>query len=134
MQTAINMSLPGRAPGCFLRDVEKTDVVDTFYAHKGLFVHCGKSEANRQVRDWAAERLRQRQQIDAQTAAAYEEQVCALFHAPELRSVEQLDRAVQELRCRCFGEEAMASRHRASWSSWCIPAGRSAPAARTMRR
>ena len=134
MQTAINMSLPGRAPGCFLRAVEKTDVVDTFYAHKGLFVHCGKSEANRQVRDWAAERLRQRQQIDAQTAAAYEEQVCALFHAPELRSVEQLDRAVQELRCRCFGEEAMASRHRASWSSWCIPAGRSAPAARTMRR
>ena len=109
MQTAINMSLPGRAPGCFLRDVEKKDVVDTFFAHKGLFVHCGKSEANRQVRDWAAERLMQRQQIDAQTAAAYEEQVCALFHDPELRSVEQLDRAVQELRCRCFGEEAMAA-------------------------
>lgn len=116
MQTAINMSLPGRAPGCFLRDVEKKDVVDTFFAHKGLFVHCGKSEANRQVRDWAAERLMQRHQIDAQTAAAYEEQVCALFHAPELRSAEQLDRAVQELRCRCFGEEAMAALQREQMS------------------
>ena len=112
MSTKIDIALQSRTPGCFLRDMEKTDVVDTFYTHKGIFVLCGKSETNRQVQDWAAERLLQQNRIDAQTVADYKEQVCTLFHDAQLRSAEQLDAAIQKLRCTCFGEATMEALHR----------------------
>ncbi len=112
MSTKIDIALQSRTPGCFLRDLEKKDVVDTFYTHKGIFVLCGKSETNRQVQDWAAKRLMQQNRIDVQAIAAYKEQVCALFHDAQLRSAEQLDTAIQKLRCACFGEETMEALHR----------------------
>ena len=70
MSTKIDVALQSRLPGCFLRDLEKKDVVDTFYTHKGIFVLCGKSETNQQVQDWAAERLMQQNRIDVQAVAA----------------------------------------------------------------
>ena len=112
MSTRIDIALQSRTPGCFLRDLEKTDVVDTFYTHKGIFVLCGKSETNRQVQDWAAEQLMRQNRISEQTVAAYKEQVCALFHDAQLRSAEQLDAAIQKLRCACFGEATMEALHR----------------------
>ena len=120
MHMKINVALQSRLPGCFLRDLEKKDVVDTFYTHKGIFVLCGKSETNRQVQDWAAKRLMQQNRISKQTASAYKEQVCALFHDEALRSAEQLDAAIQKLRCACFGEETMEALHRERMQEPCI--------------
>ena len=120
MSTKIDVALQSRLPGCFLRDLEKKDVVDTFYTHKGIFVLCGKSETNQQVQDWAAERLMQQNRIDVQAVAAYKAQVCALFHDAQLRSAEQLDTAIQKLRCACFGEETMEALHRERMKEPCI--------------
>lgn len=120
MHTRINISLSNRSPECFLRDPEKKDVVDTFYTHKGIFVLCGKSETNRQVQDWAAERLMQQNRVSEQTATAYKERVCTLFHDAKLRSAEQLDAAIQKLRCACFGEETMEALHQEMIQEPCI--------------
>lgn len=111
MRTKINLALQSRIPECFLRDLEKKDVVDTFYTHKGIFVLCGKSDTNRQVQDWAVQRLTRQNWISEQTVVTYKEQVYALFHDAKLRSAEQLDAAIQKLRCTCFGEETMESLH-----------------------
>lgn len=120
MSTKIDIALQSRLSGCFLRDLEKTDVVDTFYTHKGIFVLCGKSETNRQVQDWAAERLVQQNRVNAQTVATYKAQVCTLFHDAKLRSAEQLDTAIQKLRCACFGEVDMEALHREIMQEPCV--------------
>lgn len=107
MHTKININFLSRSPGCFLHDPAKKDVVDTFYSHKGIFVLCGRNENNWQIRDWAIELLENQNKIDTQMIAAYQNQVFALFHDGEERSVEQLDTAIQMLRCKCFGEQIM---------------------------
>ena len=112
MCTRINMGLSGRSPGCFLRDPEKKDVVDTFYARKGVFVLCGQDEKNWQIRDWAVQLLEKQNKVSPRMAAAYHKQVYALFHDAEKRSAEQLDDAIQSLRCECFGEQVMEALQR----------------------
>ena len=119
MCTKINITSKNRAPGCYLRDSEKKDVVDTFYTYKGLFVLCGKNEENRQVQDWAVQRLEKQNRINAQTVSAYKGQVYALFQDVKLRSAEQLDTAIQKLRCKCFGEETMEALHREMMQELC---------------
>ena len=109
MHTKINISLPSRSPGCFLHDPEKKDVVDTFYTHKGTFVLCGRNEKNRQIRDWAVQLLEKQNKVSPQMVAEYQKQAFALFLDGEERSVEQLDAAIQTLRCTCFGEQVMES-------------------------
>lgn len=125
MGTKIDLTLPARAPGCFLREPDKKDVIDTFYAHKGIFIHCGRNEENWQLQDWALRRLERQGRVSAPVADAYKNQVYALFHDPELPSAERLDAAIQELRCRYFGEEAMEALQRERMREPCAfdPAG-----------
>ena len=114
MHTIIDIQLPTRMPGCFLRDPGRLDVVDTFYAHKGAFVLYSRNEAKRQVQDWAVQRLVKQGLAEAQTVAEYEKQINSLFLDEEhedKRSVEQMDRAIQRLRCQHFGVETMEALH-----------------------
>ena len=122
MSTKINITLHTRTPGCYLRDPDKKDVIDTFYAHKGVFVLYGRSEPDRQLTDWAMQRLGAQNRLDAQAADAYKKQVFALFwdaqHADVL-SAEQLDGAIQRLRCACFGDAVMEELQREMMQSPC---------------
>ena len=107
MHTKIYINLPSRLRGCFLRDPVKKDVVDTFYAHKGIYVRCVLNEKNRQIWDWAVQQLEKQNKVRTRMVAAYQKQVFALFFDGEERSVEQLDAEIQTLRCKCFGEQVM---------------------------
>lgn len=115
MGTKVNLTLKSRIPGCFLRDPDRQDVVDTFYAHKGIQVLFGRSDKSLQIRDWALLRLEAQQQISTQAAEAYKQQVYALFldaaHVKD-RSADQADQAIQRLRLRCFGTETMVALQR----------------------
>ena len=110
----INIFSPTRAPGSYPREFENKDVIDAFYRHKGLFVHYTRNEQRRQVIDPAEQELLSRHKITDETAAAYRERVLSLFletDPSESRYVEQLDNAIQDLRCECFGEQAMEDLH-----------------------
>ena len=75
MGTKVNLTLKNRIPGCFLRDPDRKDVVDTFYAHKGIQVLFGRSDKSLQIRDWALLRLEAQQQVSTQAAEAFKQQV-----------------------------------------------------------
>lgn len=107
MCTNVSIAMASRMPGCFWRDPDMKDVIDTFYSHKGIFVRCSRSEAKRHIQDWAVQRIEATRRIDVQAMADYEKQVHALFLDGEKRSVDQLDKAIQTLRCQCFGEQTM---------------------------
>ena len=119
MSTRIDIAFKTRKHGCFLRNPDMKDVVDTFYTHKGTFVLYGRSEESRQLQDWALQRLQSR--VDEQAVSDYKKRVYALFFDPDQRSVEQLDTAIQRLRCTCFGEETMEDLHRTMMQEPCVP-------------
>lgn len=118
MSTRIDIAFKTRKHGCFLRNPDMKDVVDTFYTHKGTFVLYGRSEESRQLQDWALQRLQSR--VDEQAVSDYKKRVYALFFDPDQRSVEQLDTAIQRLRCTCFGKETMEELHRTMMQEPCV--------------
>ena len=122
MRTKIDITLHTRAPGCYPWSPERKDVIDTFYAHKGVFVLHGRSAQDRQLTDWAMQQLEAQNRLDAQAANAFKAQVYALFTDPQyahIRSAEALDAAIQNLRCQCFGDAVMEDLQRQLMKSPC---------------
>ena len=110
----INLFQSDRVSGSYPREFENRDVIDSFYKHKGLFIRYSRNVQNRLVLDWAEQELLAFHQIDDGTAAAYRSRVLSLFlegERSDTRYVEQLDDAIQELRCECFGVHTMEQLH-----------------------